>query len=42
MGICIRLECNVPVVVVSKLTAYDFGAVFIFKQSLNFLGERKT
>lgn len=38
LRVCVGLECNVPVVVVSKLTAYHLGAVLILEQSLHLLG----
>lgn len=34
----VGLECDVPVVVVSKLTAYHLGAVLVLEQSLHLLG----
>lgn len=40
LSVCVRLECNVPVVVVSKLTAYHLGAVLILEQSLHLLGRQ--
>lgn len=37
LSICVRLECDVPVVVVRKLDTYHLWTIFVFKQWLNFL-----
>jgi len=37
LGICVRLECDVPVVVVRKLNTYHLWTVVVFEQRLHFL-----
>lgn len=37
LSICVRLECDVPVVVVCKLDTYNLWTVVIFEQWLHFL-----
>lgn len=37
LSVCIRLECNVPVIVVCKFYTYDLGTVVILEQGFYLL-----